>query len=307
MPPMNDFDDFGQDSPVEVTNEGEDTTAELQQAAGDSKEAPTDDTGEDNAFRGGSDLKRNQDEEFETSGHADEPKGDTKADKPDASKPGADKGNARVQKRIGKLTREKHEALRKAAELEARLKAVEGKKSEPDPADYDDYDEYEADLEEWKKSADSPDSGNAPEMEAIYAINEKADLWEEMPDDYPALMQKAEFPLNERTLIAVSEMDNAPAVMYHLATHPEVATKLFNLKTEARLVRELDKLADKLESQPSPDPSTTEPATDDSVDEPINPLGGSGQARSFDPAKASFTEYEAEMNRRERESNEFGW
>lgn len=311
---MGGFDGFegGDDA---ITVDGESVSDTQEAGAGE----PT-----DNAMKANPEFELNQDEDIQVGGEEvrqvapDDDSEAPKDDSLDAGQPSEDedtkpKGKVnKVQKRMDKLTREKYDAIRERDELKAELAKAKGDGNEPDPADFDDWDDYEAAMADHESKQNQESRG--AETEAITDINQKADLWIDIPDDYAVLMGEGNFNLNSQTLIAVSEMDEAPQVMYHLAKNPDVADKLFNLKTETRLVKELDKIAESLDDADYSDTSSETPQAKRETQRakrkqntPIDPLGGAEAPQGVDLEKASFADFEKEMNKQENGNDRFGW
>lgn len=228
------------------------------------------------------------------------------------------KGKNRVQKRINAVVREREEAKRRAEAAEKSL--AELKKSneteleqgkEPVESDFGTYDEYLAALDKFDASASDPEKDETkPEdiqepgadiddkltdaqRTAMAVIKEK--IAPEI-DNYPDFQDVAlnpDVPITGDMLEALAECDDPTKVMYHLGQNKDLAAEIAD-KTPAQQMREIARLD--LTAKIIP----LKPAKMTKTAEPIAPVSGS-DAQKKDINDMSFSEYEAMMNKRERE------
>ncbi len=260
----------------------------------------------------------------------DEPKEVIQPKKPKVSKveadekPPADEGDpkaadvAKAKKNTQSGTQKKiDKAVKKAGEEGRRADAAEKENQrlrneienlkrgeEPLLEDFDDPDDFEKAHKVWKdKEPEKIVDSNPIVDSALKDIQLSAEMWEEKPDNYNDLISKGDFDLNERMVIAISELNDPAQFIYYLANHPEEASKLARIKTESRLVNQIDQMVDEISAPPEPESKKLTEA-----DDPINPLAGNDAAKpNKSLSEMSQAEYNAHMNKLERDNGKFDW
>jgi hypothetical protein len=179
---------------------------------------------------------------------------------------------AGVQKRIDKAVKAQREAERRAEALEARLaettesrpapakaaeiappvKAPEGKPGKPEAKNFDTYEAFNESLMDWKlaqtRAADAKtesDRKAAEEGKARGAAwNKRVEAAKELPalaDFDDVMLKAAKLPISEAMHASIFDSDRGPELAYHLASHPEEATRIAKLAPLAA-ARELGKI-----------------------------------------------------------------
>lgn len=316
---MGNFDDWGTGGEsISVSSEGSDKSDDIEIVGQDNQVKP-DVSDSDNAMQTQQETESDSEEAPQNADDTSEetPEKEAKPKPKEKSKGDekADRTQAKTRKRINTLTKRAKTSESRVDELEQELEQTKreltlarGSKTEPDVGDYDDLDKYEADHAAWEaKQAEGLEELPQKDIAAAEAIRDlkySADVaLDDLPEDYQEVIDKGEFNLSRATLIAVSEMEEGPAILYEIATNPDLANKLHRIKTESRLVQELDKLADSLgDTEIKASKETTRSKRTTSAPEPITPVGGSDAPKAFDPDKASASEYINEMNKKQGDS-----
>lgn len=241
---------------------------------------------------------------------------DDSADEPNKPKRSA-------QKRINKEVKRRAQAEAKSAELERTVQELQQKieaLSEPEPKedDFEDYDDYlkavedheskqgqlrkdvkalakaKAEAESDQKTVDdlSPQDKAALKT-ANELISEQIKSSANLPDDFQAkVIDDRSLPISVEMVKALSQAEDAPQVMYHLAENRELASEISEMgpgEAFAAIIRLDEKLANK-----PPKAAPAKPVKVPSAPEPIDPVGTSDTQKSIE--KMSFAEYEAHMN-----------
>lgn len=213
----------------------------------------------------------------------------------------------KLQKRMDRMTRKIGDLERENLELRQQT-AQQETLEEPDAADFDNYDDFEVAHKAWQEASAEP----PPEVmsqadlrfeQAKQRIRDDASDWDECPDDWELTISNNDIPFDERTIMAVSDSENQAEVMYYLAQNPSELLRLQSMSMDANLVRAIDKIEDKLSraSEPPPEPSNdSKKRTATQADTPIEPLGGGIPPKQVDLDKATFQDFEKEMNRQEQ-------
>lgn len=197
----------------------------------------------------------------------------------------------RVQKRINELTKQKGEAQREAerlrqekAEMEQRLRELQGAANpRPKADDFDSYSQYEDALVEWAKgqqdagaepAEQTPTPRMDPEQQEAMDAFQNAAL--DAADRFPNLDQVvASAPvLSFDVFKAATEAERAAEVLYYLGTNHDESARLSQL-SGAALAREMGRLEARIESgavKLTPQQAPTKPAT--SAPPPIDPVSG---------------------------------
>lgn len=182
-----------------------------------------------------------------------------------------------VQKRINKITAEKHEARREAEELRKRLEALESKpkeaakKPELSEFDYDD-DAYQAALVDYRvqkaledrdlKLNQAEQARRAQEQQIVFNDRieklKKPDFWE-VANAVPTLA-----PEVVNTLM---EAEDGASLIYHLGTHLDQADKLASMSPNQALL-EIGRMSASLNKKKTVKLSA--------APEPIDPINSGG-------------------------------
>ncbi len=230
----------------------------------------------------------------------------TEGDKPDAAKEAEDAAkasdagkelNRRKQsaaERIAEVTRARRDAERRAEAAEKKAADLEGKLKKLNPADFDDPAELTAatveqtldkrEAERLKESAkQSREEAQVANLEAFKA---RADEARGKYTDFDDVVTKPDvLPMSQATQSLVLEMEESADVMYHLAKNPQEAKRIDHLSERAKAI-ELGKIAARISTPP------TRKVT--KAPEPVDSVSGKSAAgASFDPNKASMSDYAA--------------
>lgn len=168
-----------------------------------------------------------------------------------------------VQKRINKITREKYEALRKAEKLEKRLLELEDKfksiefekeratlaNQRPNLEDFESDEAYHEALGRWAAKMEIHESKTpakeekAPaEEEPVNLVQKAIDIGKETYPDFEELVLREDLQITPTMLEAAIDSDHAAAIFYHLGQHPELATKISQLRSPASVAREIGRI-----------------------------------------------------------------
>jgi hypothetical protein len=213
----------------------------------------------------------------------------------DAEEPVKGKWSKRVNKltaRNARLAEEARAANERAANLEARLAALErGEKpgaterredaplvadlpNKPKRADYQDESTYLEKMIQWTRANEDNREAAQAEQERLKqtynAHRGRIDLARETHDDYDDVAKAAEhMTLSPAVEMAIMEMDNSAEVLYFLATHPEAYDKMAEL-TPFRQIGEATRISDKIGARGAAVPVRRQRPT---APEPIAPNG----------------------------------
>jgi hypothetical protein len=229
------------------------------------------------------------------------------------------------QRRIDKLTREKHE-------LESRLTALEGRLAEkpaerpaeraeskgdagqnarpvkPDPAKFDSYaayedahDKYVEDLADWKtdqKLAQAREESRrqAAEAQARQRAAQTLEQWEsrvaaarQAHPDFDEVLEDVEIPITPALQQALVESEHGAELAYQLAKNPAEAQRIMKLSPLAQ-ARELGKLEAKLTPEPQKKPAAT------NAPPPLKPVAGGKSTVDLNDPDLSFGDWEKARN-----------
>jgi len=296
-------------------------------AAAAPEEAPADsgDQGQEAAADSGEESATSQGKE------------ETESKEEDKQQPPADDTGAKpkpkargYQKRIDRLTKRVGEAERRAQELELKLKSGAGTDnsnsqqvpaSEPDPANYDDYDTYLSDLTAWqsgkgkndqpasddkaasddKKDEDSEGEQEDPEYtDALEDVQEAFAESRKAYTDFDEVIGASDLQITRDMVKAMADAEDPGMIAYHLGTHKDEASRIAALSPFAQ-AKEIGKLEASLANKPpAPRKKTTE------APDPIDPVRGADSTTKA-PSDMSFDEYEKTMNEREQRSGKGFW
>lgn len=186
------------------------------------------------------------------------------------------------------------DAERRATALEREVAELRGRLRPPDPAQFADDASYTAatvehtlDQRELAKNEKGIEEAGQERVKAV------ADAWRtrtedfkgEVPDFDDVVYGKLNNRISGETAMLIAELDEGPAVAYHLGKNIAEATRINNL-SEREKAFELGKIASRI-TQPPPRKVTQAAA-------PIESVGGKSSGGSgFKPEKASMEEYAA--------------
>lgn len=228
-----------------------------------------------------------------------DPEGDKDGEEPAAEKP---KRKGGFQKKIDALTRKNHELAERLAALEKgghektekpAAKADNADDSKPRQEDFDDFDDFVEKLTDWKLlQHEKAKSAQAAEAEAAKGWKERVKEARKQFADYDEVLEAAE-DIQVPEVLRTALIEAGPAVVYHLAKHPEEAERIANLNP-VTAARELGKIEASLATaeKKAPPPQPKKPS---SAPKPLSPLAGSGNVpRSIhDYDGEDFEEYES--------------
>jgi hypothetical protein len=199
------------------------------------------------------------------------------------------------RERIGDITRKYRDEERRANDLAAKVAQLEGKIKPPNADDYTDPAKQTADQIDYtldrRRVQDLKDQHAEASQEANKA---RALAWTERVNDFKE--ENADFeqvafaaPIGKETSLMVADMEDGPAVAYHLGKNPAEARRIEGLPERQRPF-ELGKIAARV-TAPPPRRVTTAPG-------PVETTSGkSGGGPGFDPSKASPAEFSAQYRK----------
>lgn len=270
---------------VEIATQAEPVAEPDEGAAPEAEEAGDGEEGAD-----GDDTEANKDEA--------EGESDTEADDETAlrDKRGRFKGGA--EGRIGELTRRYRDAEREAEHwkgIATRNGAHSGDTAatKPSPDQYEDYGEYVEALTDWKADErERKSAGTNADRAVERAAEARNEAWSAKVSevsatlpDFGDVVGKSEISIANHVADALMDADRGPELAYHLAQHPDVASRL-NEMSPMRAAVELGRIEATLGEAPAQPPArkqTKAPA-------PITPVNGRSTTTK-DPARMSQEEY----------------
>lgn len=190
--------------------------------------------------------------------------------------------------RIAELTRARHAAEKRAADAEARLKALEA--PAPKRADYKDPDEFEADRAKWAaKAARGDEAKHEATTARAEADTAAAEKWTASREDAQARYSDFNAVISavpgdvftQSVANALLESDMAADVAYVLAKDLPRA-RAFAAMTPHQQGREIGRI--EAEIAPKPRKISSAPP-------PVETLGTKGAGSAPDPSKMSMDEY----------------
>lgn len=132
---------------------------------------------------------------------------------------------------------------------------------------------YKAKIDEFKKTTPDFDAVWSASVDAIKEIREELG-----PTSLNAIDQ-----------FAMRDADNGPAIIYHLAQHPDEMKRIASLALPQQLAA-LGRLDQRL-SRATPEPARVTPPPVTKAPEPITPVGGAPTASTASPDDESYAEY----------------
>jgi hypothetical protein len=193
-----------------------------------------------------------------------------------------------ASERIAELTKARHEAEKRAAAAEAKLKAYEAPK--PKRSDFTDDDDFEAERAKWAaKAARGDDAKQEAQSAKSEAEAAKVEAWnaqrEEISTRYADFDQViAAVPatvFTQSVADAIMESDMAAEVAYVLAKDLPRARQ-FAAMTPLQMGREIGRI--EAELAPKPRKLSSAPP-------PVETIGSGAPGTSPDPSKMSMAEY----------------
>lgn len=177
------------------------------------------------------------------------------------------------------------EARREAAELKTKYEPPKSEEigPEPQPAQFNDVGEYAKALKDWaadnaireRAAAEAQEQARKAEETKIATWKERQTAIKAEIHDYDDVILKSTLTVSDQMKEAIIESDVGPAILYHLATHPDEATAMASLtvgqmlKRIGRLEVSLSKTTETAETKP-----TTPIAHISKAPAPITPLKG---------------------------------
>lgn len=194
-----------------------------------------------------------------------------------------------VQRRINKITAEKYELREQVEKLQEKLQQFE-KQTQPQEPRLDDPDingdegifkqrfaEY---LKHTQPTTTAPVTDTSKD-EKVMAFSKKVDTFVTEHPDYREVVAK--MPIDNDTSDLLLEMDNGPAVAYHLANHLDQLDALSTLPPLQRAMK-IQELNNRFEP--------AKPKQSEAPD-PVSSVAGGGGAIDKDPSKMSVEELAA--------------
>lgn len=238
MPPDNETEELETEEldELEEDEEGDDEDTDESEAETDDDEEEGDDEGE---------------EEDKSAKSKKEDTGGAKAEKRNPKRS--------FQKRINKVTREKHEAIREAeklrkenADLKKQQHTAQAEKSRPNKGDFEDYEAYEAALEKWARESSVQTDDEETEIEFTPEELELADTMDNIvtqaeQNDFKEVVFNPNLDITLPMVRAASESELAADLLYFLGQNPDEAERISKLP-ESSIPREIGRLEARLEA-----------------------------------------------------------
>jgi hypothetical protein len=270
---------------------------------------------EDNSSAAGADVSSGAQAESEPASDTGTPESEPEQ--------GKARGKGGFQRRIDKLTRERTQALELAGQerqarlrLEAQLAPRRGTgtlqpdhpgEADPKPGEeqFETWEDYTEGLTRWaarqeakalkqrELQAEAEEAANQRLRETFDTHNKRLNAARQQYKDWEQVAQSLEDggAIPQSVGLAMIELENGPAVMYHLAKNPGLLAKL-NEMSEVRAVAEIGRIAASVagdysaagKGSPETWPVSTAPA-------PIKPVGGSATKAATDPSRMPLADY----------------
>ena len=208
-----------------------------------------------------------------------------------------------IEKKIGKLTREKSEALREAAywkgvaegKTQAKEDTVveEKPKTKLDPTDFETYEDYldarDAKIREEVKSEILGEQKAKEKAQNIHTIQKQYGDARKVHDDFDEVALNPSLPINQ-LIIDVAMGENFAEILYELGKNPEKAAQI-SAMTSIQAAREIGKIEERILNPKKPTKTKTK------APEPLKPLGGGGNADATPIEKMSFKQKQAKWEK----------
>jgi hypothetical protein len=252
----------------------------------------------------------------------------TKPETDSEAQPSEHRSKSGFQKRIDKLTRERHADRDRLAALEAELQSIKGAKPavveetkpaveadpEPKEADFTDFKEFTKALARWtfrqeKKEQDTKTAEQSAqekfnaerkaEFDAhLSRLDEARERYDDFDDVADRVQRSGSFQLPQATQVAIVGAENSGDVVYYLMKHPEVCKKILGMN-DARAVMEIGRISAQLEPREAEAEEEEEmvpvgaprPKKTSTAPAPIRPVSGSATRSSVPLDELSYQDY----------------
>jgi len=261
------------------------------------------------------------------------PEGEEPETKPDSESEEPEKpSKSAVQKRIDKLTREKHEARAEAEDLKKKLlEAQRGGKPQPEekpkteevkaaakpkPDDFPTYEDFVEALADWKADQklhkiEAEKAENAAKQAQKSAADAATDKWnaqideaKERYDDFEDVVGKSSL-IPDQVAFAITRMENGTDVAYYLGKHPEVCKKLMKMGNDGDLllaIAEAGKISgDLMPTEEREEDGETVPKVTTRAKTPPRPVAGSSTRSTVPVDELPYNEYRRIRDKQEKE------
>lgn len=193
-----------------------------------------------------------------------------------------------ANERISEITGKYRDEQRRADSLAAKLAQLEGKLKAPNADEYTDASKLNADQIAYaldqRRVAELKDEHTEATTEAskarAVAWYERVEAFKAEAADFDAVALTA--PIGKETSLMVADMEDGPAVAYHLGKNPAEARRIDALPERQRAFA-LGKIAAQI--------TTTPPKRITAAPTPVNAVSGKSAGGSDNPADMSMEEY----------------
>lgn len=127
------------------------------------------------------------------------------------------------------------------------------------------------------KRAIMEDQGKASAQRLQAEFQQAEDKFAETAKDYMQVTRDPQFPLNQAMHETMMELDNGPQVMYHLAKHQDIASRIYRM-SDRQIAAEIGRLSERLQKPPAPSVSK--------APEPPPKLQAKSPSQAINPASA---------------------
>jgi hypothetical protein len=234
------------------------------------------------------------------------------------------KGKTDTQKRIDKLTAEKHhlqgqlDAIReKPTQETATTEPAAQEDKEPKAEEFETYEEFTKALGKWSvrqefkelQAQDAKEAEQEERKEIWNAYCERSDEARKVHDDFDEVISR-DNPLPQAAMLAIIELDNGPEVAYYLAKNPEIRKGLLGL-SPLKAVAEVGRVSailagtaqeavkpPALHTGQEPGKTPVPPKVASSAPAPIEPVGV-GATKTHVPLDDPSVSYAEYMRRRD--------
>lgn len=198
-----------------------------------------------------------------------------------------------ANERISEITGKYREEQRRADTLALKLAQLEGKLKAPNADEYTDASKLNADqiayaLDQRRvaelKEEHSSATAEADRARAV-AWYERVEAFKADAADFDAVALTA--PIGKETSLMVADMEDGPAVAYHIGKNPAEARRIDGLPERQRAFA-LGKIAAQI--------TTTPPKRITAAPTPVNAVSGKSAGGSDDPGAMSMEEYARRRN-----------
>ena len=209
---------------------------------------------------------------------------DTEAEEAEEEEPKPKPKGKSAHRRIGELTRIKHEQAQRIKELEAQQAPLEAPK-EDDFNEYNDYvaarSKYEARVAyREERAAEKNIQAERERMDQDVQFQEKLLDGRDKYDDFEEVAFAKELPITDSVIEALKETDKPDEVIYYLGKNPDEAARIATMRSPLKQAAALGKLEAKI-SAPKPKRKTNAPP-------PIETLKGGTSVKAPEDQSVSF-------------------